>query len=182
MTLPLAVNVAVLDAEGRVLLTRREDFEVWCLPGGAVDDCESLGAAAVREVREETGLEVRLTRLVGIYSRPRLPAYHSLALFAAEVLDGELRPDPSEVVEAGWFAHGELPEDLLWGQRERIDDTFAGRGGSIVRTIDRDRPDFWPEDRAAHYAARDGSGLPRAEYYRRFAARLGPGESAVEVE
>jgi ADP-ribose pyrophosphatase YjhB (NUDIX family) len=56
---PLAVNVAVIDGD-RVLLTRREDFEVWCLPGGTVDEGESLAEAATREVREETGLDVRL--------------------------------------------------------------------------------------------------------------------------
>ena len=65
----LAVNVAVLEA-GRILLILREDFDVWCMPGGHLDPGESFAAAAVREVREETGLEVRLDRLVGAYSRP----------------------------------------------------------------------------------------------------------------
>lgn len=79
----LAVNVAVIDAHNRVLLTRREDFEVWCLPGGSVEEGESLAADAVREVSEETDLTVQLTRWVGIYSRPKLGGYHSAALFAA---------------------------------------------------------------------------------------------------
>jgi ADP-ribose pyrophosphatase YjhB (NUDIX family) len=57
----LGVNVAVIE-DGRVLLTQREDFPVWCLPGGGVDPGESLAQAAVREVREETGLEVELER------------------------------------------------------------------------------------------------------------------------
>jgi ADP-ribose pyrophosphatase YjhB (NUDIX family) len=65
----LGVNVAVIE-DGRVLLTQREDFEVWCLPGGQVESGESLAQAAVREVREETGLHIELLRLVGIYSRP----------------------------------------------------------------------------------------------------------------
>ncbi len=62
----LGVTVAVID-EDRILLTKREDFEVWCLPGGGVDPGESVAQAAIREAREETGLEVQLTRLVGIY-------------------------------------------------------------------------------------------------------------------
>jgi ADP-ribose pyrophosphatase YjhB (NUDIX family) len=86
----LGVMVAVLDG-GRVLLTRRHDFPVWCLPGGAIDPGESAAAAAVREVREETGLEVELTRLVGIYSRPRWsPEGNHEALYAARVAGGVL--------------------------------------------------------------------------------------------
>ena len=48
----IGVNVAIM-SESKVLLTRREDFEVWCLPGGAVDDGESLARAAVREAEED---------------------------------------------------------------------------------------------------------------------------------
>lgn len=178
---PLAVNVAVIDAENRVLLTRREDFEVWCLPGGAVDEGESLAEAAMREVREETGLKVRLSRLVGLYSRPNLGGYHTLALFAAEAVDGPLRPDPREVLEAAWFASAELPDDLLWGQRERIEDAVSGRTG-IVRAIDRERADTWPQSRSKHYELRDRSGLGRSEFYRRLAEALGDDRSRVEVE
>ena len=66
----LGVNVAILDENHRLLLTRREDFDVWCLPGGGVEPGETLTQAARREAEEETGLQVRLTHLVGVYSRP----------------------------------------------------------------------------------------------------------------
>jgi ADP-ribose pyrophosphatase YjhB (NUDIX family) len=178
----LAVNVAVVDASNRVLLTRREDFEVWCLPGGTVDEHESLAAAAVREVSEETGLAVQLTRLVGIYSRPKLGGYHTLALFAAEPRGGSLRIDPQEVVEAEWFAAEQLPNDLLWGQRERIFDALSGVGGSIVRATDRERPAIWPRNRQEHYDQRDRSGLRRSEFYGRLVNALGDEKSEVEVE
>ncbi|MEP6984348.1 MAG: NUDIX domain-containing protein, partial [Chloroflexota bacterium] len=59
----------ILDPMGeRVLLTRRTDNGRWCLPGGAMEAGESLAETCIREVREETGLEVRILRLVGIYS------------------------------------------------------------------------------------------------------------------
>lgn len=180
--MPLAVNVAVIDAASRVLLTRRDDFQVWCLPGGAVEEGESLAAAAVREVAEETGLAVRLTRLVGVYSRPKLGGYHTLALFAAVRSGGSLCVDPSEVAEAEWFAADELPADLLWGQQERIVDALSGVGGSIVRTIDRERPATWPPDRQEWYAQRDRSGMGRLEFYGELLVALGDDTSQVEVE
>ena len=49
--------------DGRILLAKREDFEVWCIPGGMVEDGESVARAAVREIAEETGLTVELTVL-----------------------------------------------------------------------------------------------------------------------
>lgn len=180
--MPLVVNVAVVDAARRVLLTRREDFEVWCLPGGSVEGGESLAEAALREVAEETGLAVRLTRLVGLYSRPKLRGYHTAALFAAVVSRGSLRVDPSEVVEAEWFAADELPLELLWGQRERILDALSGVGGAIVRSIERERPAIWPRSRQEWYADRDRSGLSRAEFYGQLLDELGDDTSKVEVE
>ena len=62
------VEIAVFDA-GKVLLIKRRDFQVWALPGGGIDAGESVAQAAVRETREETGLEVELQHLVGVYSR-----------------------------------------------------------------------------------------------------------------
>ena len=90
--------------DGQILLTQRSDFPVWCLPGGAVDDGESLAQAAIREAREETGVDVELTRLVGVYSRPnwRYGGDHSV-LFAARPVGGELQIVTNETVDAGYF-------------------------------------------------------------------------------
>jgi ADP-ribose pyrophosphatase YjhB (NUDIX family) len=161
----LGVTVAIFD-DGRILLTRREDFEIWCLPGGQVDDGESLAEAAAREAFEETGLEIELTHLVGAYSRPKwwLGGLHSL-LFAARPVGGRLRPQPSEVIEARYFAPDALPNDLLWSHRQWIEDAFAGWGGSLARSD----PTPWPFDpnlsRQELYAMRDRSGLSRSAYY-----------------
>jgi 8-oxo-dGTP diphosphatase len=125
----LGVMVAVLDG-GRVLLTRRHDFPVWCLPGGAIDPGESAAAAAVREVREETGLEVELTRLVGVYSRPRWsPEGNHEVLYAARVAGGMLLRATSETTDAAFVAPRELPQSLIWWHRQRIADALAGLGG-----------------------------------------------------
>src|SRR3712207_1046342 len=94
----MGAAVAII-RDGRILLTKREDFEVWCLPGGHVDPGESVAAAAIREAREELGLEVRLTRLVGIYSKPNWPngGMH-IVVFAAERIGGALQPAADEVL------------------------------------------------------------------------------------
>jgi ADP-ribose pyrophosphatase YjhB (NUDIX family) len=65
-----AVNVAVTNQAGEILLIRRSDNDNWALPGGAVDLGESLTQAAVRETREETGIDCEVTGLSGIYTDP----------------------------------------------------------------------------------------------------------------
>lgn len=178
----IGVNVAIFN-EGKVLLTKREDFHVWCLPGGTADEAESLAETAVREVREETGLEVRLTRLVGIVSRPNWAegGYH-IALFAAEQAGGAISEDPDEVIEMGWFDPAALPEPMMIGQAERIRDAAAGYGGSRVITETIAFPDGVPEPRGKQYAARDASGLPRDVYYQQVFSPQGSAPSRIDVE
>lgn len=86
----LAVNVAVMHG-CKILLTKREDFETWILPSGGVEDGESIAQAAIRETKEETGLDVELTRLVGIYSRlGNMSPVHAM-LFIAKPIGGEIK-------------------------------------------------------------------------------------------
>ena len=65
-----SVNVVVTNAEGKILLIRRTDNGNWALPGGGVDIGESLPQAAIRETREETGVDCEITGLSGIYTDP----------------------------------------------------------------------------------------------------------------
>lgn len=125
----LGVETAVVDA-GKVLLIKRRDFRVWALPGGAVDAGESLAEAAVREAREETGLEVELTHLVGLYSRPAWcdDGDHDV-LFAARIVGGALVRENDEVIGCDFFAPHELPEPLVSWHAQRIRDTLAGSVG-----------------------------------------------------
>src|SRR5438094_178418 len=107
------VIVAVVQ-DRKILLQQRQDFPIWGLPGGAVDSGESVTAAAVREVQEETGLDVRLTRLVGVYSHPQWfgGGNHQL-LFAAVPAGGQLSHASAEMRDAGFFEPDHLPQPFL---------------------------------------------------------------------
>src|SRR3954452_14202534 len=124
------VSVVVIQ-DGLVLLQQRRDLPVWNLPGGFVESGESLAEAGIREVCEETGLTVRVTRLVGVYSRPhwRLGGNHQ-TVFAAEVIGGSLQDfDPAETLEARFFDPHALPPSLIWWNRRMIEDACNGLGG-----------------------------------------------------
>jgi ADP-ribose pyrophosphatase YjhB (NUDIX family) len=137
------VVVAVI-RHGAVALQLREDANLWGLPGGAVDPGETLAQAAIREVREETGLDVRLTRLVGVYSRPAwLDGGDHAVLFAAAPVGGDVRRfSVAETLDARFFRPTELPADLLWWHRRMIDDAFARLAGSVAWSLDV----VWPFD------------------------------------
>lgn len=160
----LGVNIAIL-RDQHVLLMKREDFEVWCMPGGMMEAGESPAEAAIREAKEETGLEIRLLRLVGVYSRPRwrTEEYH-IFLFAAEVTGGTLTPQPGEALELRYFPLAALPSALLVGQGERIADAASGVCGLVKEEFPawQFAPDATRQDL---YRMRDESGLARAEFY-----------------
>ncbi len=129
----LATDIAIIEA-GRILLIQEAETGLWNLPGGKVEPGESVAQAAVREAREETGLEARLTRLVGIYSLPRLRRGDlHVVLFAAEPAGGApMRGTDPEVLDARYFHPDELPDALVWWHRQRILDALHGVGGSLA--------------------------------------------------
>ncbi len=129
------------DARRRVLLQRRSDNGRWGLPGGGVELGETLAAACIREVREETGFDVAIVRLIGVYSDPafqvvRYPDGHVVhyvsACFECRVVGGAAALC-DETLALEWFDTRDLPPDLLPMHRLRIDDALAGRAEAFVR-------------------------------------------------
>jgi ADP-ribose pyrophosphatase YjhB (NUDIX family) len=98
-----SVNVVVANEEGEILLIRRSDNDNWALPGGAIDIGESLAQAAVRETREETGIDCEITGLVGIYTDPG-----HIILYTS---DGEARQEFSIVLTARAVSGQPTPSD-----------------------------------------------------------------------
>jgi ADP-ribose pyrophosphatase YjhB (NUDIX family) len=176
----LGVNVAIIQ-EQKILLTKRRDFEVWCLPGGGVDDGESIGQAAQRETREETGLEVNLERLVGIYSRPGwLEGGLHVVVFTAVITGGKLHLQENEVIEAGYFSAQDLPDAMLLGHRRRIMDALSGARGMVWF-----QDALWPFPpgitRQDLYNLCAQSGLPPSEFYLRYVGQPGPYGEKLET-
>lgn len=98
-----SVNVVVANEEGEILLIRRSDNDNWALPGGAIDIGESLAQAAVRETKEETGLDCEITGLVGIYTDPG-----HIILYTS---NGEARQEFSIVLTARAVSGQPTPSD-----------------------------------------------------------------------
>jgi ADP-ribose pyrophosphatase YjhB (NUDIX family) len=124
----VAVGTIIDDGSGRVVLVRRAiepGYGLWVFPGGYVDRGEEVTAAAIREAKEEAGLDVRLDGLVNIYSYPGRPLV--VIVYAATALGGELCSD-DECLEAGWFVRSEIPWTQLAFQstRDGLTHYFAG--------------------------------------------------------
>jgi ADP-ribose pyrophosphatase YjhB (NUDIX family) len=137
----LGCSAAIFDEQGRILLTRRADNGQWCLPGGRLESGESVTEACEREVLEETGLTVRVRRLVGVYSHPnQLVVYpdgnkaHIVALhFEAEVVGGELGLS-NETTDYGYFTVQELEGlEFMGRHKERILDTLERRTEALIK-------------------------------------------------
>ncbi|ABW13637.1 NUDIX hydrolase [Parafrankia sp. EAN1pec] len=109
------VNVAIRDDAGRLLLIRRSDDGYWALPGGFMDCGERIADAAAREVREETGLMVKVTGIVGLYTDPaHVTAFDDgevhqqcTVCFHATVVGGTPRPT-AEAASVDYYAEEQL--------------------------------------------------------------------------
>jgi len=113
-----AASAVITDDDGRLLLAKRTDNTLWTIPGGTMKPGETIAETAVREVKEETGLDVEVVSLVGTYSNPNHVVEYSdgevrqqfSVCFACRYLGGELATS-DETSEVGYFSPGEL-EDL----------------------------------------------------------------------
>jgi ADP-ribose pyrophosphatase YjhB (NUDIX family) len=128
----VAGTAAVIDAQGRILLQRRADNDLWNMPG-VLEVGETPAEGVAREVREETGIAVEPIALVGVYDNRRwetnVPQHLYKFTFLCRALDEGAAPReaPShalETAELGWFGEDELPDNLFVGHVRRIADAF----------------------------------------------------------
>jgi ADP-ribose pyrophosphatase YjhB (NUDIX family) len=146
VTPKVAVGAVVGNEAGEILLIQRADSGVWLYPTGWADVGYSASEIAVKEVEEETGIEVEPVRLIAFLDGLRLGARATpfyTVVFLCRKIRGELRAHPLEVRDVGWFAESELPEPLagarLW-QRQAF---AAIRGESVEVLFDTPRQPTW---------------------------------------
>jgi ADP-ribose pyrophosphatase YjhB (NUDIX family) len=135
----VAVSAFIQDDEGRILMIRRTDNDLYSIPGGQVEPGETLAQAAVRETNEETGIEIEVTGLIGIYSNPgHVIAYDNGEVrqefsicFRARPTGG--RPNTSdESSEVLWSALQDLPSlNIHPSIQLRIEHGYADRSASF---------------------------------------------------
>lgn len=121
------VDIIILISEKIVLIERHNSPQGWALPGGYVDYGESLEEAALREAREETGLEVSNLRQFRAYSDPkRDPRQHNISIvFCADAVGQPVAGDDAKKVRL--FAVDELPAPLCFDHARIIDDYLAAK-------------------------------------------------------
>src|SRR3954453_85950 len=124
-----SVTAVVLNKAGELLLVHKTDNNLWALPGGGVDPGESVTMAVVREVKEETGIDVTVDDLVGVYTNPRhVMAYDDGEVrqqfslcFRAHPIGGELSTSEETKEVAFWPPESLADLDIHPSMRLRIE-------------------------------------------------------------
>lgn len=113
----VGVSAVITDEDGRILMQRRADNGLWALPGGGMDLAESVPQTAVREVKEETGYDIEITGIVGLYTDAR----HIIAY-----TDGEVRRQfnicLTGLIIGGALTVSDESTELRWIDRDEIDE------------------------------------------------------------
>jgi len=136
-----SVNVVATNDAGDILMIRRTDNDNWAVPGGAIDLGESVAQAAVRETREESGIECEITGIIGIYSDPKHVILYTSngevrqefsIVLTARPLSGQPTPS-SETSEVRWVPVTEVRDYTMdRSMRLRINDYLERTESPVV--------------------------------------------------
>jgi ADP-ribose pyrophosphatase YjhB (NUDIX family) len=122
--IPTVDIIIEVESKGIVMIKRKNPPHGWAIPGGFVDYGESLEAAAVREAKEETNLDVKLIRQFHTYSDPRRdPRHHSISTIYIAKGKGILKA-MDDALEIGIFDDSNLPEEIAFDHRSILKDYF----------------------------------------------------------
>lgn len=140
MIMTVGCGVLIENEKGQVLLQKRSDNGQWCVPGGALEPLETYKQAAIRELREEVGIEVTDLSLFGLYSGndrlinyPNKDVVYSLSvIFITKSYSGQISDEDSEVLEHRFFNREDIPDNLFAPDARPILDWKAGKIGVNV--------------------------------------------------
>lgn len=136
-----AVTV-IIPHNGKILLQKRSDMKIWALPAGHMEIGETVEEAAIREIKEETGLDIEITRLIGVYSEPEYQVVkypdgrvtHFVTMYLeGKIIGGKLDKNNSETLDLGFFPIDELPEDTAYLNPYWIKDFLNKREKTTLR-------------------------------------------------
>jgi len=119
----------IFDQQNKILLCHRRDYDLWNLPGGTMEAGESPWECVIREVREETGLNVEIKKLIGIYNKPE--TNEICFSFICSIINGELRLN-EEADKIEYFTMKDIPSNMSPKQIERIKDALSLNGNNIT--------------------------------------------------
>jgi 8-oxo-dGTP pyrophosphatase MutT (NUDIX family) len=110
-----AVSLCLIDAQSQILLVHSSDSHRWNLPGGAIEPLEHPAISAIREMREETGLDVVITGIRAVYGGPEMHVEYPngglvsyvTTIFSCRATGGHLHPEDGEALDVGYFAQSE---------------------------------------------------------------------------
>jgi ADP-ribose pyrophosphatase YjhB (NUDIX family) len=146
VTPKLAVGAIVGNEQGELLLIQRADSGVWLYPTGWADVGYSPAEVVMKEVAEETGIEVEPVRLLAVLDGLRL-GFTRIPLvslvFHCRVIGGELTAHPLEVSAVGWFAEDRLPSPMAGVERWGAQAFAAIRGEPVEVLFDKPRSPIW---------------------------------------
>lgn len=122
-------STAIIPFQDKILLIKRNTVpfkNYWALPGGRMDPGETVEQTIVREVKEETGLEIEIVKKIGEYKeagvKDNIEYEYYPTCFLVKVLGGELKKQESEIQEITLFSLSDLPEPLAFEHKQMIID------------------------------------------------------------
>ena len=145
LTMVGVVVGCLLKQDGKYLLVQEGQpgaYGLWNLPAGHVDKGEELEAAALREVKEETGYDARLIEEIALYHETATKSVKHIYL--AEITGGELKPQPEEIMDVKWLTFGEvialrdnglLRKPWVWDIIQK--DYYGGKASSVDRDSEK---------------------------------------------
>lgn len=126
----IGVFAIIFDDEKRILLCHRRDYDLWNLPGGELEKNEAPWDGVVREVKEETNLDVSVDTLLGIYHKPQ--QQEIVFSFLCSIVNGSIKlTDEADKID--FFSYSKLPSNTSLKQKERISDAYKNIQNVVLK-------------------------------------------------